>query len=335
MSEKTLQTIVETLREFVHSEGWSISAEKEIAHGYQVVVTDGANKTPVSFFVSGKVLIQGRPNILQVELRAWTNERFGTVIPTFTLAEPAASQPTIHSEPVPGQAAEVTSTANLARIGSDESGKGDYFGPLVVSAVCVDRQTEAQLVNLGVRDSKLLPDYRIMAMAEVIQQICIHFVLSLGPKTYNEMYVKMQNLNQLLAWGHARCLEKVLEKAPCDLAIADQFGNESYLRNALGEKGRQIRLEQRTHAESDAAVAAASILARADFVRRMEQLSRRVGKTLPKGAFDPSIITIGQEIVAKGGEAALAEVAKLHFKTTKTILQTWKRNNSVELPYNE
>jgi ribonuclease HIII len=299
MSEKPLQTNVDALREFVRSKGWSIVAEKEIAHGYQLVVTDGINKTPVDFFTTGKTLIQGRPSALQAEIQSWANERRATSLSLLMLGEPA-----------PG------------RIGSDESGKGDYFGPLVIGAVYVDVQTEGQLVKSGVCDSKLLPDYRILTMAEAIQQLCPHFVVSIGPKTYNEMYEKMQNLNQLLAWGHARCLEKVLEKVTCDLAIADQFGNESYLHNALGEKGRQIRLEQRTHAESDTAVAAASILARADFVRRMAQLSRRVGKTLPKGAFDPSIITIGREIAAKGGEAALAEVAKLHFKTTKTILQT-------------
>ena len=295
MSEKMLQRTVETLREFVQSKGWSISAEKEIAHGYQLVVTDGANKTPINLFTTGKVLIQGKPSILQAELQFWVDERRVSL--------------------------EGTNTAGLARIGSDESGKGDYFGPLVVGAVYVDGQTEARLIDLGVCDSKLLPDYRIIEMAEVIGQIYPYSVVSLGPKTYNEMYAKMQNLNRLLAWGHARCLEKVLEKVTCDLAIADQFGNQSYLLNALGERNLQIRLEQHPHAESDMAVAAASILARAEFVRKMEQLSRHVGKRLPKGAFDPSIITVGQEIVAHGGEAALAEVAKVHFKTTQKILK--------------
>src|SRR5205085_8403323 len=127
-----------------------------------------------------------------------------------------------------------------------------------------------------------------------------------------EAYEKMQNLNSLLAWGHARALENVLEKVSCNLAIADQFGNEAVLQNALMKKGRQIKLEQRPRAEADVAVAAASILARAEFVQRMELLSLRVGTTLPKGAYDPSIVTIGKEIVAKGGKEMLAEVAKLH-----------------------
>jgi len=135
------------------------------------------------------------------------------------------------------------------------------------------------------------------------------------------VYEKIQNLNSLLAWGHARALENVLEKVSCNLAIADQFGNEAVLQNALLKRGRQIKLEQRPRAEEDVAVAAASILARAEFVRRLEQLSKQIGKTLPKGASDPQIVTVGREIVAKGGRDALAEVAKLHFKTTEKILQ--------------
>jgi ribonuclease HIII len=293
MAEIDLHTMIDAFRAFVRSKGWSVVAEKEIAYGYQLVVTDGINKTPVDLFKSGKTLIQGKPSALQAELRSWYQ-----VSPTATAA------------------------TGVGRIGLDESGKGDYFGPLVIGAVYVDGLTEAQLITLGVRDSKLLSDHRVLTMAEAVKGTCPHFVVSIGPKTYNEMYERMQNLNQLLAWGHAQSLEKVLGKVSCNLAIADQFGDESYLLNALGEKGRLIKLEQRPHAESDVAVAAASILARAEFVRRMEQLSNRAGKTLPKGAFDPSIITIGREIVAKGGQSALAEVAKLHFKTTQTVLQS-------------
>ncbi len=142
------------------------------------------------------------------------------------------------------------------------------------------------------------------------------------PKRYNELYDKIQNLNQLLAWGHAWTLEKMLEKVSCDLAVVDKFGDESYLRKVLREKSRQITIVQQTHAEEDTAVAAASILARARFVQQMEQLSRRVGKTLPKGSSDPLILTVGRDLVAEHGKDILAEIAKLHFKTTEVILQS-------------
>ncbi len=129
-------------------------------------------------------------------------------------------------------------------------------------------------------------------------------------------------MNRLLAWGHARALENVLKKVSCDLAVPDQFGDENFLRNALLSEGRKITLEQRPRAEEDIAVAAASIIARAEFVRRIEHLSRQLGRVLPKGSSDPTIVTIGREIFSKGGDQSLSEVAKMHFKTTRMIAQS-------------
>ncbi|HEY6286972.1 MAG TPA: ribonuclease HIII [Ktedonobacteraceae bacterium] len=215
-----------------------------------------------------------------------------------------------------------TKTSSRARIGMDESGKGDYFGPLVIAAVYVDEKTEPQLVALGVRDSKQLQDNRILKLAEEIKGLCQYDVVPISPKAYNKLYSEIGNLNRLLAWGHARALENVLKKGPCDLAVADQFGDEKFLRDALLSKGRKIQLEQRPRAEEDIAVAAASILARAEFVRRIELLSRQLGRTLPKGSSDPTIVTIGCEIFSKGGDQSLSEVAKMHFKTTRMIAQS-------------
>ncbi len=216
----------------------------------------------------------------------------------------------------------LASFAGTPRIGCDESGKGDYFGPLVIAAVYVDAQSETRLQRLGARDSKLLTDHRMLGMAEEIKKLCPQIVVPVEPKRSNELYSKIGNLNRLLAWGHAWTLEQLLEQAPCKLAIIDQFGDPSYILNALREKGRQITIEQRTHAEEDIAVAAASILARARFVQMMEQLSKSAGVALPKGASDPSIVTVGRGIVARGGQERLAEFAKLHFKTTEAIMQT-------------
>jgi ribonuclease HIII len=161
----------------------------------------------------------------------------------------------------------------------------------------------------------------MLAMAEDIKALCPNIVVPVEPKRYNELYAKVQNLNRLLAWGHAWTLETMLDNVSCDLAVVDKFGDESYLREALREKGRQIMVVQQTHAEEDIAVAAASILARARFVQQIEQLSQRIGKILPKGASDLSIATVGRELVAENGKEILAEVAKLHFKTTQVILE--------------
>lgn len=207
----------------------------------------------------------------------------------------------------------------IERIGIDESGKGDYFGPLVIAAVFVDATTQGELKLMEVRDSKKISDGRILEMAPDIKTICPHSVIAIGPQKYNELYAKIKNLNRLLAWGHAKALENLLERVSCTRAISDQFGNERLILNVLQEKGRKIVLEQRPKAESDMAVAAASILARAEFLLRLKRLSNEVGTTLPKGA-SPTVELAARMVIKKHGQDRLGDVAKLHFKTTQAAL---------------
>lgn len=211
------------------------------------------------------------------------------------------------------------SSSSIERIGIDESGKGDYFGPLVIAAVFVDATTQGELALMAVRDSKKLSDGRILEMAPDIRAICPHSLIAIGPPKYNELYAKIKNLNRLLAWGHAKALENLLGRVSCERAISDQFGDTQLILNALQEKGRKIVLEQRTKAESDLAVAAASIVARAEFLMRLKRLSNEVGTTLPKGA-SPAVELAAKMVVKKHGQERLSTVAKLHFKTTKAVL---------------
>jgi len=324
--KKNYEVFAATLRAFrvfANQKGWTIISEREIDYGHQIVVFDGRVRNNLDCYPSGKILVGGKKGALYDELVKWREEHL-PASSTYTTAplpfENAQLQPEdVQTQPLPQNT--TLATTGIARIGMDESGKGDYFGPLSMGAVYVDAQTEARLVAMGVRDSKLLSDMRIFALAQEIKALCPHSVVTIEPRRYNEAYKKIQNLNNLLAWGHARALENVLEKVTCNLAIADQFGNETVLQKALLQKGQQIKLEQRPRAEADIAVAAASILARASFVQELDQLAIKVGRTLPKGATDPSILTIGREIVAKGGQELLGEVAKLHFRTTAQILQ--------------
>lgn len=209
--------------------------------------------------------------------------------------------------------------SSLNRIGIDESGKGDYFGPLVIAAVFVTPTSEQDLALMQVRDSKKISDGCILEMAPDIRILCPHSIVAIGPQRYNELYAKINNLNRLLAWGHARALENLLQQVDCDLAIADQFGDERLILNALQEKGKRIRLVQRTKAEADLAVAAASILARAEFLLRLQRLSEELQTTLPKGA-SQAVELAGRMVVRKYGQDRLSTVAKLHFKTTKQVL---------------
>ena len=197
-----------------------------------------------------------------------------------------------------------------SRIGSDESGKGDYFGPLVIAAAFVTPEIEPDLKLMEVRDSKRISDGRVLELARDLRQVCKHSIVAIGPQRY-----------RLLAWGHARALENLLEQVTCELAIADQFGDERFILNALLEKGKRIRLVQRPKAEEDLAVAAASILARAEFLTRLKRLSDEVGTSLPKGA-SPAVELAARMVVKKHGQERLSTIAKLHFKTTLAVLAT-------------
>ena len=125
-------------------------------------------------------------------------------------------------------------------LGTDESGKGDYFGPLVVAGLFLPEGQEAVLAELGVRDSKKFSDARVQEMAQLLQRGYTYSLVVIGPEKYNALYAKMKNLNRLLAWAHARVIENILEKVDCRRVITDQFGDKIFVLNALMKKGRQI-----------------------------------------------------------------------------------------------
>lgn len=203
-------------------------------------------------------------------------------------------------------------------IGTDESGKGDYFGGLSVAAVYVTESTLLKLKSFDIRDSKRISDAVIRELAISIKKNCINSIVYIGPEKYNELYTKIRNLNRLLAWGHARAIENILEKVDCKNVKTDQFGDKRFVLNALMKKGKQITLEQRPKAEDDIAVAAASILARDEFLMRIEQLGEKIGIELPKGA-SSLVEEKARLIVKEKGKDILTRIAKLHFKTTEKV----------------
>lgn len=211
-------------------------------------------------------------------------------------------------------------------IGTDESGKGDYFGPLVSAGVYLDELTAKDLVTCGVRDSKDLSDKENLMLAQKISDICRgHFaIIEISPERYNYLYEQFKkehkNLNTLLAWGHAKAIEEILSKVDCNIAIADQFADERFILSKLQEKGKKIKLIQMHKAEQNIAVAAASILARARFLEKISKLSNAYKIELPKGA-SQTVITNAKKFVDLHGKESLRKVAKLHFKTTEKVLK--------------
>jgi ribonuclease HIII len=206
--------------------------------------------------------------------------------------------------------------------GIDESGKGDFFGPLVIAGVYVDRDLARHFQQAGVADSKRISsDKRIRDLAAAIRKSgAAQSVVVIGPDRYNALFAKIGNLNRLLAWGHARVLENLCALRPeCPRALSDKFADVHVLKRALMEKGRSIALDQRTKAESDFAVAAASILAREKFIDWLDTAGGRLGVLLPRGV-SASVKEAARKIVETGGRDALGSVAKMHFKTASEVL---------------
>lgn len=205
-------------------------------------------------------------------------------------------------------------------IGTDESGKGDFFGPLVVAAFFLPEGQAGVLKELGCRDSKKISDRRVQEMAALLKKIYrFHSVVVIGPEKYNQLYQKLRNLNRILAWAHARAIENILEMIPAGRAVTDQFGDERFVKDALLKKGKSIELVQKIKAEGDMAVAAASVLARAGFLERLERLSLDAGFELPKGA-SAEVEEAALKLVKMKGPEILGKVAKQHFKTAGRIL---------------
>lgn len=256
-----------------------------------------------TFYRSGKLVLQGpsAPTVaalLDLDVPEEPDED----------EEPFAAALALHPDPKPD-----------AWVGTDEVGKGDYFGPLVVAAVRVERKHVALLAELGAADSKSLSDKKILDRAPDLKKAVAHKLVVVMPDKYNPLQARMGNLNKLLAWAHARAIEDILGVAPATYALTDQFGDKSLVESRLGEAGRKLRLDQRPRAEADPAVAVASILARNEFVWRMRALSKEAGFELPKGA-GPPVLAAAKRLVAALGKEALPHFAKVHFATTRQVL---------------
>ena len=210
-------------------------------------------------------------------------------------------------------------------IGVDESGKGDFFGPLVVAGVLADETGAERLAAMGVKDSKKLSDNRILAIDETIRDYFIHFVYRVPPAEYNRTYQKIKNLNIMLAAGHAAVITGILKQAEAsgsqvDGAISDKFGKNHRLEDALAELHCRLPIEQMIRGEAVVQVAAASIVARAEFVRQIRLMSNELGVDLPKGAA-PQVDEAGRRLVQIYGPEVLTRAAKTHFKNYRRALE--------------
>ena len=259
-------------------------------------------KTNVVFYESGKLVVQGKGTQEFVE---------------FVLEPEVLQQAKLGYEEV------LNPDLLLPRIGVDESGKGDFFGPMCVAGVYVNATVINAWKDAGVRDSKnISSDKKISDLAKLIKETpgCVTTVVPIGNEAYNRLYATMRSVNNVLAWGHARVIENLMGQRhrmnpPPVRAISDQFAaSKSVVEKALMAMGRELELVQRHKAEEDVAVAAASILARDEFVKRLAALGKNFNVELPKGA-GTNVDAVAKELFAKHGADVMEGIAKMHFRT--------------------
>lgn len=215
--------------------------------------------------------------------------------------------------------------------GSDESGKGDFFGPLVVCCAYTDEKLSEEMIKLGVKDCKQMSDKAVLTVGSQLRKLLGpdgYSVVKLGNAAYNRLYAKMKNINRMLAWAHGTAIEELLTKrVGCDRVVVDQFApTEATIQRALKPLGKKAKVEQRHKAESDIAVAAASVIARELFIRACHDMTKECfgegsEDKIPLGSSDPKVRALAEKMVEKYGPVWLMNHCKAHFQTTDKVLE--------------
>jgi ribonuclease HIII len=283
---------------------------------WRVKLSDAASQATAIMYQSGKLVVAGHAPAFD-----------HAVAIAESVGKPIAPK-RAHASPPPSGPAEAPPEIE-PHIGTDEAGKGDFFGPLVTAGVYVDERTAKLLRTLGVRDSKLVGDRELRGLATSIRAVVEadkRAVIILAPKRYNELYKQMRsegkNLNTLLAWAHTRVIEDLIGHGlQPTFILSDQFGDKRYIESRLMVDTRLsgVPVLQMHRAEADVAVAAASILARDAFLHWLDQAGKTLGLTVPKGA-SPKVIDTGKLLVSRMGAEGLKDYAKVSFKTMEKVL---------------
>ena len=299
MIEKSARQLFDKNIDLLRKEGLEINNHQKKEYSFEATVNSGKNSLKLQVYFGKK----GVKTVLQGDKESGLYKKVSSVLFGDELfVKEEVNEPESY-------------------IGIDESGKGDYFGPLVIAGVYVENDIKKNLLRIGVKDSKQLSDYQIKEVSAEIKKILpvkSYNVVTINPEKYNELYNKIGNVNKLLAWGHARVLENLLAGVKATDAISDKFGNENYIISNLMSEGKKINLIQTTKGERFTAVAAASILAREKFINWFELQQKKLYTSIPKGA-SLLVEEAARKFRDSYGNEFLSKIAKLHFKTTKKI----------------
>lgn len=290
----------------IAARGWQWRPGKSIPYGSQLLVSDGTHEASLDFYPKrGRTVVGGAASPLRQ-----------------TLAELAATLEGFTPAPSPAPAPPA-----VAEIGMDESGKGDWFGPLVVAAVYLEPEQHAALRKAGVRDSKLLLPEELARTAGAIEALVparSRELLVLDPERYNTRYASLGNINLLLAELYAETAASLAARTGTQAIVCDQFAQRAERLDTAFRRAGLPRPRQLHHAEaSSLAVAAASVLATARFQAELARLGELagLGAPLPRGASAISLLRrAARTILAREGRAGLGRYAKLNFKPVQELL---------------
>ena len=299
--QKALKQIEFLTQKFIKT-GFSVSQPDKKLYNYEIIVNSNKEQAKLLVYFGKK----GIKNVVQANPESKLSKELNTIIFGETLFE---------SE-------QKNEVKFIEYIGTDESGKGDYFGPLVVAAVYVDEKTTLELEDAGVKDSKLITDYNIKIIESKIKRIIGNKfeIVQINPEKYNKLYESFNNLNKIMGWAHSKAIENLIEKINCPNVISDKFGNEKLIKDELKKKSISLNLYQTPKAERYTAVAAASILARAKVVDWFNTKSREIGFQIPKGG-DALVNISAKRVLNQCDDNYLMKMIKFHFKNSQSIFK--------------
>ncbi len=303
---------IEQIQNLLSQEKIQVVIEKEIKYGFKILLKSSSSNSTFD------LLYSARKKAFSFTFKKGSENFAGVIAKSLESLDMKVTTPTVSSQQIESFEHKYSSWT-----GSDESGKGDFFGPLVTAVFHCSKDIAKVLNAIGVTDSKALNDRKIVELAKQLYKAYPERIncIVLRPERYNTLYADMvkqgKKLNEMLDWLHTKTIEPMLSDKSIEGMIIDQYSKSGQLRNKLSKLFKNDIII-RPKAETDPAVAAASIIARYQFINAIEMMGRTYKMKFPKGASSP-VISAAKIFVRDYDKDSLSKVAKIHFKTMEKL----------------